>query len=183
MARNKRQQKKWLKRHNIDVSDTWNLDHTMACYILPKMEQIRWECTCLSGSREMDSLDKLVKGFSYYVEDEVDRPDFEQVVQEGLLEFVQWMKQPECYGGSDFAADIQMEIVRYILPRLKLFRRQSNCYPTSSWQEWIEILDKMVKAFMCLADQKKTQENTPDHTQTIEEGLDLFAEWYGSLWW
>ena len=74
-------------------------------------------------------------------------------------------------------------IARFILPRLMRFREVNMGYPSSiSEQEWNDILDRMILAFSLLAGDAAFLTGKEDQKK-IDEGLDLFAKWYTSLWW
>ena len=73
-------------------------------------------------------------------------------------------------------------IAKFILPRLKLFKKVTMGFPCDlkSINEWYDILDKMIAAFMILS----TDEiNTQDEQKIVNEGLDLFRKYYQDLWW
>lgn len=73
-------------------------------------------------------------------------------------------------------------IAKFILPRLKLFKKVGMGFPCDlkSINEWYDILDKMIAAFMILS----TDEiNTQDEQKIVNEGLDLFRKYYQDLWW
>lgn len=79
-------------------------------------------------------------------------------------------------------------LAKLILPRLKHFKEVRGGYPTFlSDKEWDEIIGKMVFAFEHYAgnpwdlDWKFTPE-AEDKKKQIQEGLDLFAKYYGHLW-
>lgn len=57
--------------------------------------------------------------------------------------------------------DLDISIARYVLPRLKEFRKQTDRVPDDclSMQEWIDILDKMIYAIDRVAN--GTEEDTP----------------------
>ena len=73
-------------------------------------------------------------------------------------------------------------IAKFILPRLKLFKKVAMGFPCDlkSINEWYDILDNMIAAFMILS----TDEiNTQDEQKIVIEGLDLFRKYYQDLWW
>lgn len=74
-------------------------------------------------------------------------------------------------------------IAKFILPRLMCFREVNMGYPSSiSEQEWNDIIDRMILAFSLLAGDAAFLTGKEDQKK-IDEGLDLFAKWYTSLWW
>jgi len=80
-------------------------------------------------------------------------------------------------------------IVLFVTPRLKRFIEiidETGSYPASlkSSQEWLEILNKMLFAFEKLLEISKNDiDVTGEDHQKIQEGLNLFSEWFLDLWW
>lgn len=70
-----------------------------------------------------------------------------------------------------------------MLPRLKRFKEVNRGCPIDlSTEEWNSILDRMIDAFEFYASQRRfncLQQEFDD----AQIGLDLFAKWYGHLWW
>lgn len=78
--------------------------------------------------------------------------------------------------------NLDFTIARFILPRLVHFKKIQHSTPASlSEKEWNEILDKMIKAFALLTDQESLFASRKQQ-ETIEEGLNLFAKYFQSLW-
>ncbi len=103
--------------------------------------------------------------------------------------------------------DLDIDIARFLLPRLKAFKKHCDRTPSldMSREEWDAILDKMIYAFSRIANQ--CEEDTPEYKAYVEaiwnneedleqlkrdaeaslrpvtEGLDLFHKYYRSLWW
>ena len=70
-------------------------------------------------------------------------------------------------------------ISRFIEPRLRVFKELHIGYPSSmTEEEWNEILDKMLRAFELI-----NKDDTYEHGEEVKEGLDLFREYFFSLWW
>ena len=74
-------------------------------------------------------------------------------------------------------------IVRFVLPRLKLLRKDINGYPESvgSFENWLTIIDKVIWSFereLDWTDYKKTKEDFKKY----EEGIELFGEHWRSFW-
>ena len=74
-------------------------------------------------------------------------------------------------------------ISKFIYPRLKVFLEDTkylSCHPISiDFDEWVSILERMVKGFELLSsDEVKTN----DEYVIIEEALDLFRKHFHSLW-
>jgi hypothetical protein len=80
------------------------------------------------------------------------------------------------------------EISKWILPRLKRFKELNNGHPNCfTWEEWNIVLDKMILAHelhstrfeWIYEDEKQAEIN---HNK-IKEGMYLFNKYYGDLWW
>lgn len=75
-------------------------------------------------------------------------------------------------------------IARFIYPRLKCFYNDGDIFShpgNLSSEEWEQIVEKMVKAFeliVTVEDLKRTKEENA----IIDEGLDLFKEYFFDLW-
>lgn len=83
--------------------------------------------------------------------------------------------------GDTFSLDASLAEV--ILPRLKRFKELNCCHPTDlAPEEWDTILDKMIAAFEFAASEERWLAS-PTEYQKHQEGLDLFAQHYWSLWW
>lgn len=77
---------------------------------------------------------------------------------------------------------LDVTISKFISPRLKAFRDTAGGYPGDMTEnEWIELLDKMILAFDLHAQCKVSY--TEEENEKIEEGLKLFAEYFGHLWY
>lgn len=72
----KRQRKKWLKQHGkyVPYSDLWNLDITIANFVLPRLKKFKEENDGYPEREEMDTpekwneaLDKMILAFEYVV--------------------------------------------------------------------------------------------------------------------
>lgn len=75
-------------------------------------------------------------------------------------------------------------IAKFIYPRIKEFSEICPGYPgrLKSEKEWQEILKKIVFAFQLIANVDQLRW-TEEQKQIVQEGLDLFREWYFALWW
>ena len=72
----KRQRKKWLKKHGkyVSYSDLWNLDITIANFVLPRLKKFKEEDDGCPEREEMNTpekwsevLDKMILAFEYVV--------------------------------------------------------------------------------------------------------------------
>ena len=74
--------------------------------------------------------------------------------------------------------DLDYAIADFILPRLIRFKEKSNSYPSGkTFEEYSEILDKMIWSFNYVVKDVKGQED-----DRYQEGMNLFAEYFRSLW-
>ena len=80
--------------------------------------------------------------------------------------------------------NLDMTIAQFIAPRLELFKKVTDCYPSQfdSMEEWYEILEKMIATFKVISCKIGIQRNEVEKS-IINEGLDLFRKYYNELWW
>lgn len=93
---------------------------------------------------------------------------------------------------------LRTNIALFILPRLKYFKKVTICYPANlkNIKEWHKILDKMIFSFQqALKDEfvipkkylKKYKYDNEKASKAlnkdIQEGMELFAEYFFKLWW
>lgn len=80
--------------------------------------------------------------------------------------------------------DLDLTIAEFILPRLELFKKVSDCYPSelNSIEEWYDILDKMIESFRIMTT-ISSYKFDKKHKESVEQGLDLFRKYYHDLWW
>lgn len=112
-----------------------------------------------------------------------------------------WLKQHNLYVNPRDTWNLDTKIAEFVLPRLKLFKDMENGYPghgeMDTPEKWNEAFDKMINAFELLV---KSGEyygvwDYPRQTylevkplleqkqKEVDEGLQLFAKWFQSLWW
>lgn len=118
---NKRQRKKWLKQQGlyVDPKETWDLDYTIAKFVLPRLEYFKKVNNGYPGHDEMDTpekwdaaLDKMINAFRtlasdnyYYAEYGINSDDYPDrksylaaidarttEIQEGLMLFAKWYR-------------------------------------------------------------------------------------------
>lgn len=89
---------------------------------------------------------------------------------------------------------LDITIIKFIYPRLKRFRDLGpHSFPSelNSYQEWQDILDKMVNAFEIIIEDINEDRLflflssdivQQEKIQTVEEGLELFHKWFFALW-
>lgn len=88
---NKRKRKKWLKKHHLYVNpkETWNLDYSIAKYVLPRLKLFKKLENGYPGRGEMDTiekwdaaLDKMILAFQYIIEGDdwwIDNPEYDYI--------------------------------------------------------------------------------------------------------
>jgi hypothetical protein len=90
------------------------------------------------------------------------------------------------YGFDDTCTwNLDLSIVKFILPRLKRFREVSNGYPArlNSMAEYHEVLDKIIKSFTIMDKQNQYLVAEEESDKEVKEGLHLFVEYLSDLWW
>ena len=84
--------------------------------------------------------------------------------------------------------NLDVAIAKFVLPRLKLYKKLTNGYPGIpgySYEQWMDDIDKMIAAFELIANDsnfKLFKQNSME-AEIIEDGLDLFRKYYFDLWW
>ena len=73
----------------------------------------------------------------------------------------------------------------FILPRLKVLREVTTGFPREldSLDDWKEILDKMIRAFELELEDDFDTPMDAKNERAFNEGINLFAHFYRSLWW
>lgn len=75
-------------------------------------------------------------------------------------------------------------ICHFILPRLQRFKEINASTPAQlTDQEWNGILDKMIIALRLTCKDEGSRIWNDEESKQIDEGLDLFREWFMALWW
>lgn len=81
-------------------------------------------------------------------------------------------------------------IASFLLPRMKRFRELTNGYPScfGSMDEWYEVIDKIISSLEKMVNfDGNTMEMMLDEIKVyeaeIQEGIDLLAKYFFSLWW
>lgn len=110
-----------------------------------------------------------------------------------------WLKKQGLYINPREMWQLDCIIAKYILPRLKMYKKLTNAYPgydeASTSEKWDELLDKMIWSFEQIAnyyeiynsvnplDDPDWKEKNQKINDKIQEGLMLFAKWYQHLGW
>ena len=74
-------------------------------------------------------------------------------------------------------------ISQFIEPRLKVFKELKYGHPSDlTIDKWDKILDKMIQSFE-LINNDELKKDLKNREDIIDEGLDLFREYFFHLWW
>lgn len=95
-----------------------------------------------------------------------------------------WKKQRLERGFDDTECwNLDCTFGKFIVPRLKVLRRNYHGYPTELGNEkkWGKVLDEMIWAFD-MASKRFEYDWTEDDVKRIKKGLKLFAKFYFDLW-
>ena len=116
-----------------------------------------------------------------------------------MKEQLKWWWQRRTRGFDDQELwDLSTSLSKYILPRLKAFREMERWGVPGSIctkhhatggnaKEWNKIIDKMIWSFEEVIDEKRfpkkmNPESIKKYIDRKQEGLDLFAKYFESLW-
>lgn len=94
-----------------------------------------------------------------------------------------------CYRGfsDEVTWNLDVELATWLLPRLKRFKEISPVVPYDlTEQEWNEILNKIILALeltITKFDNTTLEENLNERYKKVEEGINLLAKYFESLWW
>lgn len=92
------------------------------------------------------------------------------------------------------AWDIKVDMAKFLVPRLKMFLKEidkvgatpgilARQYPDDGYERWREMVKKMLFSFEYYANYDERKMVASDsELRRVEEGLFLFAKWYGHLW-
>lgn len=108
-----------------------------------------------------------------------------------------YLKKQGLYVEPHETWNLDIVIAKYIVPRLKLFKKLNNGYPgkdeMDTSEKWDEALDKMIRTFELLAidngiygldiHDSYFKEKFKEKQKYTQEGLQLFAKWYEWLSW
>ena len=96
-----------------------------------------------------------------------------------------WLKKQGLYINPKETWNLDVTLAKYILPRLKLYKKLTIAYPgcgeADTFEKWEEILDKMIWSFEQVASCYEGKENVMN--KRTDEGLMLFAKFFRSLGW
>lgn len=110
-----------------------------------------------------------------------------------------WLKKQGLYVNPKETWNLDVTLARYILPRLKLYKKLTIAYPgcgeANTFEKWVEILDKMIWSFEQVAscyeceewkfdmNDSSWREKMRTMNKRMDDGLMLFAKYYRSLGW
>lgn len=92
-----------------------------------------------------------------------------------------WQRRTRGWDDSE-TWNLDTSLAKVILPRLKRFKELTvGCPVDVTWEEWGNTLDTMIKAFEWFA--ADCNERDEDFYTEAHKGVELFAKYYGHLWW
>lgn len=109
-----------------------------------------------------------------------------------------WLKQQGLYVNPKETWNLDYTIAKFVLPRLKLFKKLNNSYPgiegMETEEKWDKALDKMIWSFEQVTNDYEVYESIDykdsdwmdqynELNDKIQEGLTLFAKWFRHLGW
>lgn len=92
-----------------------------------------------------------------------------------------WQRQTRGWDDSE-TFSLDYSIAKLVLPRLKRFK-EFKVNNTKVSRKYRRDLDKMIDAFEWYASDDRWKQNEFEMMKKHQEGLDLFAKYYGGLWW
>ena len=98
---------------------------------------------------------------------------------------IEFSKQRQLRGFDDSETwSLTDTMCRFIIPRLKRFKEVNNGIPHPlTMDEWNTIIDKMLLAFELISREEGSRIWNDEESKQVDEGLDLFREWFMELWW
>lgn len=115
---------------------------------------------------------------------------FKKYVEDSRVKKFKQYKKEHGFNPTDIWS-LDVSISLYILPRLCYFRDNLSGYPADfindenndkkSTKEWRKVLNKMINSFY-LSIEKPTDRDLTELNKEIKEGLELFSQYFGSLW-
>lgn len=98
---------------------------------------------------------------------------------------IEFAKQRQLRGFDDSETwSLTDTICHFIIPRLQRFKEINASTPAQlTEQEWNDILNKMIVALQLTCKDNGSRIWSEDESKQIDEGLDLFREWFMALWW
>ena len=79
--------------------------------------------------------------------------------------------------------DLSDTIARFIIPRLKIFKKNECSTPIDlNKQQWEQILDQITNAFELIVRDDGARTFSTEEERMVNEGLDMFRKWFLHLW-
>ena len=97
---------------------------------------------------------------------------------------IKWILQKIFRGYSEEDIfDVGWTIAKFIVPRLKAYRECPGgyCYPFKNEEEWVECIDKMIRAFEIVIEDD-FYGTLDEEEKEKKEGLELFSKYLEALW-
>lgn len=92
-----------------------------------------------------------------------------------------WQRRTRGWDDSEIW-NLDYTIAKFVLPRLKRFRKVNGCYPPDETpKSWDKKLDKMIYAFHIYSEYNVNYDNV--NWKEVIEGLKLFGKHFFHLWW
>ena len=112
-------------------------------------------------------------------------------LRKGSKNYDKYDNQLKKQGFSDTETwSLDCVIAEFILPRLIRFKELNNGFPGMEMNEesWNKALHEMIFAFDWVLNQETTYKDlsfdmTIEFGKRYENGMLLFAKWFGNLWW
>lgn len=77
--------------------------------------------------------------------------------------------------------NLDKTVTKFVLPRLKEFKRHTMCHPSNiSYEEWQQKLDMMIEAFELNSTYEPLDR---EQQEKVKHGMLMFAWYFQSLWW
>lgn len=105
-----------------------------------------------------------------------------------------WLKKQGLYIDPRETWDLDVRISEYVIPRLKLYKKLTKCYPgigeANTPEKWDDLLDKMIWSFEQVIYENqygifedRGEKEWKEINDKINEGLELFGKWFRHLGW
>ncbi len=93
-----------------------------------------------------------------------------------------WQRVTRGFDDSE-TFSLDYSLAQAILPRLRRFKEVAHATPSDiPEEEWNAILDKMISAFEFASSEARWNADESEYVRH-QEGINLFAKHYFSLWW
>ena len=105
-----------------------------------------------------------------------------------IIEWFKYKYQKITRGFTDLEIwNLDHTTAKWLIPRLKYLKENTCGYPPDleTFEEWQEILQKMIDAFELYNGDSDTfdMDQLKTENEIIEEGMQLFGKYFRSLWW